>query len=245
MPQCARCDRNRHDRGDRRHAVGSAVKQHLAVARKSQEDLGLPGHQPRHPVAGDVEPLVARERFEHADVVDAEVSLVVLAGRKRQPFLGEESLVDPKVQRLAVGDHPVEVEDHALQRHFTFSPARIGTCRRLARGGIGTVVGRIVIAVRVVRAVEVDEVDAGSGPIEIEVPAGRIGLAAAGEIHERHEQPVQVGRTLLDKRAQRQRLAPHAELERADMPHVSPLPRGRRHLDRHALGRDRSTAGTR
>ena len=135
MTQRTRRDCDRHGGGDRRHALGGAVKQHLAVARQSQEDLGLASEQPCHPVTGDVEPFVARERFEYADVVDAEVSLVILARRKCQAFLGEERLVDPKVQRLAIGDHAIEVEDHALQRHFTFSPARIGTCRRLARGG--------------------------------------------------------------------------------------------------------------
>src|SRR5467141_2936703 len=52
---------------------------------------------------------------------------------------------------------------------------------------IGAFVAGVVIAIRMVRAVEVQLVDPGGGPIEIDVAARWIGLRAARQIVEWHE----------------------------------------------------------
>ena len=92
---------------------------------------------------------IARQRLEHADVVVAEVAREVFVARQRDAFLGQRLLKRLQVQRLAVGDDAVEVEDDGLQRGVTrrglrgsrfggaFSPARIGTLSRFAGGGYG------------------------------------------------------------------------------------------------------------
>src|SRR6185295_6026613 len=72
---------------------------------------------------------------------------------------------------------------------------------------IRAVVGRVVEAERVERAIEIEIVEAGRGPIELDVAAAVVGLGAVGEIAERHEEPAQVLLARLDERAERERLA--------------------------------------
>src|SRR5438093_5040730 len=88
---------------------------------------------------------------------------------------------------------------------------------------IGTVVAAVVEAVRVVRAVEVQIVDAAGRAIEIDVAAARIRLGAVGEIAERDEQPLHVGLVRLDERAERHRVSLQRERERSDAPHLPDL----------------------
>src|SRR6185295_11348316 len=96
------------------------------------------------------EAAVPRERRERADVVVAEITGEVVLAREHDPFFGQCLLKGFEVQRLAVGDDPVEIEDDRLERggHApgafaagasggAFSPARIATLRRLAEGGYG------------------------------------------------------------------------------------------------------------
>ena len=60
---------------------------------------------------------IPRQRLEHADIVVAEVARVVVRRAVSvDAFLGERLLERPQVQRLAVGDDAVEVEDDRLQR---------------------------------------------------------------------------------------------------------------------------------
>ena len=133
--QCARCDRDRHGRGHRRHAVGGAVEtapgRRAPVAGRSRSSGRSAQPCGRRRCRAPCRARAPRtRRRRRCRGIARSTRLPKAAG-----LPGRGGLVDPKVQRLAVGDHPVEVEDHALQRHFTFSPARIGTCRRLARGG--------------------------------------------------------------------------------------------------------------
>src|SRR5207248_866838 len=99
-----------------------------------------------------------------------------------------------EVQRLAVGDDAVEVEDDRAKRHLRGRPCFASNLFARADWNLQTVLGRriwtlvrgVVVAVRVVRAVEVELVDALRIPIEIEIPAGRVRFGSAGQIVEHH-----------------------------------------------------------
>ena len=91
---------------------------------------------------------IARQRLEHPDIVVAEVAREVLVALEHDPFLGERLLIRLQVQRLAVGNHAIEIENDRLQRggHApeafaagasggAFSPARIATLSRFDGGG--------------------------------------------------------------------------------------------------------------
>ncbi len=105
------------------------------------ELVPLARHQPGHARRVHRHAAVFAEGLEHADVVVAEIARRVLLRRQLEPVLGERLLEGAEVQRLAVGDHAVEVEDDRLQggRHEpgAFSPARISTFSRLDGGGNG------------------------------------------------------------------------------------------------------------
>src|SRR5262245_38747300 len=64
---------------------------------------------------------------------------------------------------------------------------------------IGTLVGLVVVAVRLVGAVEIQNVRAGRVAVEIDIPAGGIGFRAAGQIAEEHEEVVEVRGRRLDE----------------------------------------------
>ena len=85
--------------------------------------------------------VVFGEGLEHAHVVVAEISRVVLLRRQLESVFRERLLKGAEVQRLAVGYHPVEIEDDRLKRggHVpgAFSPARISTFKRFEAGGYG------------------------------------------------------------------------------------------------------------
>src|ERR1035437_1451015 len=85
---------------------------------------------------------------------------------------------------------------------------------------VRTVERRVVVAVRMIRAIEVDDVDAGGVAIEIEIASGRVRFGAARQIGKRHEEVIDVRRADLDKRGELERLALQAEFERADAPHL-------------------------
>ena len=80
-------------------------------------------------------------------------------------------------------------------------------------------------------AVEVEIVDAGRRPIEVEVAAAGIRLGSVREIVKRHEQAPQLGVGGLGKCRQLERLSLQRELERADPLHLSALPGRRLHLE--------------
>src|ERR1700722_2956407 len=75
------------------------------------------------------------------------------------------------------------------------------------RRGVRAVVVRVVVAVRVIRAVEVEVVDPGAVAIEVEISPGGIGFRSCRQIAERHEQVIEVRRAAFDERRQLQRLA--------------------------------------
>ena len=74
-----RRDRDRHGAGDCAKACGRSRKKHVTRSHEALEDLGLARDQRLHARPGDVEALVARQRLEHSDVVEAEIAVVVLA----------------------------------------------------------------------------------------------------------------------------------------------------------------------
>ena len=192
--------------------------------------------------------LVAPNRLEHADVVITEVAVEIILVRHRDAFRREDVLIRAQVQPFAVGDHAVEVEhdrmkvlsrDHRLIRsefgllHFLAGANRHFEAVLLRRER--AVVLGAVIAVRVIRDVEVDDVDAGRRRIELHVSSGRISFGAAGQIGKGNEQPVHVPRFEIAKRGQPQRLALHRKLQRADALEVTDLADRGRHLDGCAI----------
>ena len=92
-------------------------------------------------VAAHGDSAIPGQRFEQADIVVAQVAREVVGRRQLDAFRGERLLKGGEVQRLAVGDHTVEVEHDGLQRTAhapgAFSPARISTFSRFDGGGYG------------------------------------------------------------------------------------------------------------
>src|ERR1700681_4344411 len=80
------------------------------------------------------------------------------------------------------------------------------------------------VAVRVVRQVEIELVQAGDGAVEVEITARLVRLRAGRQIAERHEEMFHVWRAGLDEGRESQRLSLQRELERADAPHRTHLP---------------------
>ena len=67
---------------------------------------------------------VGADRLERAGIVEPEIPRVVVALGQCQPLFGKDLTEALEVQRLAVGDDAVEVEDDAAERHgLSFSPA--------------------------------------------------------------------------------------------------------------------------
>src|SRR6188474_726752 len=87
-----------------------------------------------------------------------------------------------------------------------------------------TLVRRVVVAVRKVRAVEIELVEAGSVPVDVEEPSSGVGLGAARQVAERDEEAR--GLSELDEGEQRQRLTLQGEMQRADAAHL-PVRAGR------------------
>src|SRR5262245_54352753 len=79
---------------------------------------------------------------------------------------------------------------------------------------VRTFVGQVVVAVRIVGAVEVHLVEVRAVRRQIEIAAGRIGFGAAGQIAEGDEQVIGIGD--LDEDGELQLRALEGELERAD-----------------------------
>ena len=52
-------------------------------------------------------------------------------------FLRQDAAKRREMQRFAVGDHAIEVEDHGADHFLSRSPARIGIWRRFSAGGYG------------------------------------------------------------------------------------------------------------
>ena len=110
---------------------------------------------------------------------------------------------------------------------------------------IRAIVLRVVDAVRVIGAVEIEVVEPGGGAIEIEVAAADVGLGAVGRIAERHEQPLHRPVVGFDEGGERERLALDREAELTGAAHLAPLAGRRRHLDAPVSpGAGASLAGT-
>ena len=83
---------------------------------------------------------VVRDRVEGADVVEAEIPPEVVALGQPDAVAREHALVGAEVQRFAVRDDAVEVEDDSRKPQCAasrriFSPARIGIFKRFSGGG--------------------------------------------------------------------------------------------------------------
>ena len=104
------------------------------------EQQAFPRHEGRHPARIDRKTTISRQRLEQAHIVEAQIPGEVLAAGQLDALFAERLLKRLEVQRLAVGDDAVEVEDDGLKRSHdagTFSPARISTFSRFATGGSG------------------------------------------------------------------------------------------------------------
>ena len=101
-----RCNRERDGRRQPSHGLGGTGKQN--------RDVTLERLDPdRFPFREFVDAtLVNPERPEHADIVEAEIPIVVVALRERHALGREHVAKRLKVQRLAVGDDAVEIEDY-------------------------------------------------------------------------------------------------------------------------------------
>src|SRR5436190_1674712 len=88
---------------------------------------------------------------------------------------------------------------------------------------IGTVVTRVEQAERVIRAVEIQIVDAAGGPLEIEIAPALVGFDAVGDVAKGHEQAPHVFLVRFDEGAEGQRLTLERESERADATHLPAL----------------------
>ena len=60
--------------------------------------------------------VVRPDRRKRAGVVEPEIARVVVALGERDALGGEHALIRGEVQRFAVGDHAVEIEDDRTQR---------------------------------------------------------------------------------------------------------------------------------
>ena len=81
-------------------------------------------------------------RCERTGIVESEKLRVVVVLGQRDAFARKHALEGAEMQRLAVREDAVEVEDDRSKRHYvfgrlSFSPARIGTFKRFSAGGYG------------------------------------------------------------------------------------------------------------
>ena len=104
-----------------------------------------------HAVDVPGQPPLLAHGAKHADVVVPEVSRVVVVFAELDAFRRQHVAEGGEVQRFAVGDHAVEVEDDGSDHvpigilrpltlassFFRRSPARTGICRWFSRGDIG------------------------------------------------------------------------------------------------------------
>ena len=99
---------------------------------------------------GPCKAAIASQRLEHPDIVVAQVAREVFVVLEHDSFLGESLLKRLEVERLAVGNHAIEIEDDRLERggHApdalpvgasagAFSPARMAIFSRFDGGGYG------------------------------------------------------------------------------------------------------------
>ena len=145
--QRPRRDRQRHRFGGSPDELGGAGKEHFAFAGQGLVTPALGRDEAGQRVVGQGAAGVGGDRAEHADVVEAKVAVVVRLVGDRHRGAGQHVLIGAQVQALAVGDHPVEVEDDRVQRPHRVgasvafggrrSPARIGVFSRFSVGGNG------------------------------------------------------------------------------------------------------------
>ena len=67
--------------------------------------------------------MVRSNRSKRTDIVVSEIAGVIIAFGEREPFLSEDVAKCAEVERLAVGENAVEVEDDGANHDFIFSPA--------------------------------------------------------------------------------------------------------------------------
>ena len=115
VTQGARCDGNRHLARGGLDELPRAGEEHRAAVQHLLELDAFACHQRGNLPLVHAQAAVARERLEHADVVEAEIARVVLAFGEGDVLLGEDLLIGAAVERFAVRDDAVEVEDDRLQ----------------------------------------------------------------------------------------------------------------------------------
>ena len=172
---------------------------------------------------------------------------------ERDAFLGQRLLKCRQVQRLAVGNHAVEIEHDGLQRGgHAPEPSRPRFGRRLlaradrdlepVRGGrIRTFPRRVVRAGGVVGAIEIDHVEARRGRLEIQVASCAVRLGSGREVGEGNEKRRDLLSPVLDKRLERHLFSLQRELEDTDPLHLPVRPGRRRHVE-HRAGRSTVSA---
>ncbi len=126
--------------GEHLHAVGRTREQNRRARQHLVDDMRLRLHPTIDGLGCQREALILRQRLKQPDIVITEISGVVVVFPQIDAVGGQDRLVRAKMQRLAVGDDAVEVEEHGLkplEAQGRRSPARIGRDSTLSRGGYG------------------------------------------------------------------------------------------------------------
>ena len=97
-------------------------EQHVFGPEQLEEPLPLGRDQALQIARADRDAAVRGSGREDAHVVEAEVAIVVRGAVERHLAIGEHVLICPQMERLGIGEHAVEVEDDAEQRHLSRVP---------------------------------------------------------------------------------------------------------------------------
>ena len=150
----ARGDGQRHLGAEPVDARRGALVDHRLAGDHLGEQRELGGDQAGDAAVVDALAVIGERGAERAGVVVAEVLAVVVALAERHALAREHAPEPFEVQRLAVGDHAIEVEHDRGEEHRgpvaeeaarprepryfrSRSPDRIGAARRFSRGGYG------------------------------------------------------------------------------------------------------------
>jgi hypothetical protein len=104
--------------------VGRAREQDGTVRLERLQVFGLAFDQTSDETRRPREAAVFRDRSKRSFIIEPEIAGVVLAFIEGDVRVIEDGLIRTEVQRFAVGDDAVEIEDDGSDGHFlTFSPA--------------------------------------------------------------------------------------------------------------------------
>src|SRR5690349_13542324 len=137
-----RRDRDGHRRRGPPDRIGRARKDDGDVAFDLLEARGFPCDEAADVLSRPRPSSLETDGGEDAAVVESKIPVVVGALREVDPLSCKHVTERPEVQRLAVGNDAVEVEDDGAEGHYVFgrfmrSPARMGILRRFSGGGYG------------------------------------------------------------------------------------------------------------